>query len=509
MFIIDFGFNVNFNILIIMSSEKMIPIKKKIFNVYRGRNEELWGYCNLKGEILIYPRFSSVSNFNTSGIATVNYKVESKYNIGSDVAYFGALIDIKGDEFNKIPYKRLGTENLNGGILASQEGVLAKEKTFFIDIEENNFDFFFDGFNDGIIVYERYIEFKKHILISKNSKVFFQSDKYSIIFRIDTDQFLGKRTDGYLNKFDLFNSRGERLEVSSLSIKNKKEFGIQIYYYTKNRHLNINEKFGFINSEGEVIIQFDLDFLSPFYRGVAKFRKGQKLGLITKSGEVILEENNILIEFSGPLQSWRLIKDGGVFFLDENQNYFLESFQNSFGLNKEVNIIPVCNGTEIKSSFMNEYGIQMFSISIEKIKELTKNFVLYESEGKMGGMTLQGVCIFKPIYESINYLHKDIFLIKDGDFVQVVSISLGGLIKLNWMDLSVFSGSRYEHLKYNLNGYSLYINYSLKICEIYANLFDDKNPIEIFTFDGKVIGEIDHNISYPNIDYLLGEDFNF
>lgn len=494
-----------------MGLDKLIPFKKDVYNEYYEKDVERWGFCDFQGNIKIYPRFTSVSKFNKSGYAIANYQVESRYNVGSDIEYFGALIDIVGAEFNRTKYKKLEQVNLNGGIFATQYGTLSKECAFFIDVEENQYDYFFEGFNDKLRVVERYIDFKKHFLVLKNSDVLFKSDKYIDIFRINLDQFLGKRKDGYLNRFDLINLNGELVEIQNLSIKNKKEFGIQIFHFTKNRQLNINGKFGFVNNEGDVVIPFEFDFLSSFRNGVAKFCRDDKAGLITINGELILEEPNLLVEFSGPIGTWRLIKDGGIFFLDKDEygEFYLSSFLDSFGLGREISVIPISSGIEIKSSFFNQYGVKIFALRLSEILEITRSFVLYKVNGKMGGFNFQGTKIFEPIYESIHYLHKDIFLVKEGDCVQLISLSNGQVMKFFWKELVVYSKLKNEKLRYNLSGYSIYIDYSLKVCELYNNLFEEKNPAEIFTFDGEIIGNVNNIISYPNVDHILGDDFSF
>ena len=54
------------------------------------------------------------------------------------------------------------------------------------------------------------------------------------------------------------------------------------------RNIDYEEKFGFVNSQGEEIIPTKYDFASNFNNGVAIIGKGKKFGLVNKKGKIIL-----------------------------------------------------------------------------------------------------------------------------------------------------------------------------------------------------------------------------
>ena len=55
------------------------------------------------------------------------------------------------------------------------------------------------------------------------------------------------------------------------------------------KYINDSNKYGYIDKNGKVVIDFKYDFASEFSEGLARVKKGEKYGYIDKNGNVVID----------------------------------------------------------------------------------------------------------------------------------------------------------------------------------------------------------------------------
>ena len=55
------------------------------------------------------------------------------------------------------------------------------------------------------------------------------------------------------------------------------------------KYINDSNKYGYIDKNGKVVVDFKYDFASEFSEGLARVKKGEKYGFIDKNGNVVID----------------------------------------------------------------------------------------------------------------------------------------------------------------------------------------------------------------------------
>lgn len=295
------------------------------------RNKALWGFMNLKGEVIIKPKYKYCRDFN-SGIAKVGAKV---------------FINLKGEKLLiKVPNYTLSRE-FNDGMLAIKVGMnwgfVNTLGELVIQTEYNDVTDFYDGYALAINKNETFVldkNGKETKVITKDKiksvhhfsegmapiqvglKYGFVNEKGVIIIE---PQFLSvgyfsnglawARTNnnklGYIDTkgkwviepkfyatriFDkksgrtrvkdksgwgYVNSKGEILRIKEAQVFNDFEDGLCA--------LRVNNLWGFIDGDGKWAIEPKYTAVTSFTNGFAGVRVKEKWGVINQKGEMVLQ----------------------------------------------------------------------------------------------------------------------------------------------------------------------------------------------------------------------------
>ncbi len=235
----------------------------------------------------------------------------------------------------------------------------------------------------------------------------------------------------YMKDFDI--QRFESFEKEFPEYPFKEELiKDQILFFENYFPVIIEEKFGFMNSQGHVVITPEYDEAGPFQEGLSVVMKESKYGVINKKNErivdfiydqisefingraiVLMDENYSVIDRSGRMISNEVFKDINVF----NSKFFValkDSIYQFYDLNlnqvktkayQEVG--TVINGIAIVQN-ENQFGLIDSSLSeiivpqFNELQRVNLSLFIYSLNGKKGVLNEKGLKITEPLFDDIS-----------------------------------------------------------------------------------------------------------
>jgi WG containing repeat len=203
-----------------------------------------WGYCNIKGEMIIAPEYRLCSDFTPEGLAAIFRELGKDY-------YF---INLKGE---RVPTEITGYRLVNTGTHIK-------------------------GFSDGMVAVRNgdwgYMDTKGHLAIPM---------KYDLVHDFNGGSSIARKKGKYV----VLNKKGEEFPVDADDMR---DFSEGMAPFIK------DGRFGFVGADGKVVV-------APIYRFVGAFKNGYawvkgedlKIGFIDKTGTMIIKPQfNMVGDFS-------------------------------------------------------------------------------------------------------------------------------------------------------------------------------------------------------------------
>lgn len=294
------------------------------------RKIDKWGYCNQEKKIIIECKYEAVRPFN-EGRAAVNangkwmfidnkgHVISNTYDDVQDFLYSRApvkfnsqwgVIDRSGNEVVVPMYRYIGkffdgrswVMNDNGHV-----GVIDCNGKLVTQIQYN----FFDEYENGVALAATWGDTSQYEFINRKGQItrlpgyqYVQglSDGLSVVRRDSLAGYINKRgkliipiiyTEAFFFREDkAYVKQGEH----SLIINKKGKWLFRINYevdraaavYSCNRlAVHDSSKWGYLNENGEEIIELKYDFTNTFKRGIAAVKLNGKWGFINKNGKQI------------------------------------------------------------------------------------------------------------------------------------------------------------------------------------------------------------------------------
>jgi len=164
--------------------------------------------------------------------------------------------------------------------------------------------------------------------------------------------------------------------------------------------IKVNDKYGFINTHGEVIIKIEYDYVSSFINGLALVIKDEKKGFINTKGEVIgkikydeirsYSEGFALVKKDS---KWGIINAKGEVIGKIEYEHIDDSFSEGlFQVRKDK-----------KKGFINTKGEVVGKIEYDEISFVSEGFIGVKKDGKWGYINIKGEVIVKIEYDEIDY----------------------------------------------------------------------------------------------------------
>lgn len=338
-----------------------------MYSPYENRNIEKWGLCSLNGEVVLEACFDEVGGYGSGLVSVAKTFRENGY----DEQLWG-FVDIKGNVVINFKYAYAGT--FSHGIAQ----VSCKKHGSYI------------SYNNPQSYLGKSITTSKLGLISTNGK---------------------ELTDFVYEKF---------MEHSSGDI-------LAYYYYQNDSPILITAK-GAIYCENDNIYLYGYDWCSSIYHGLCIVMKGQRYGIVEKSGAV----------------SFPLSEMGDVKIATNPEGYIAFSKYEVFrDVTKDGRIITCLDGNRIE-----------LPVGIHWCDEWIDGFIAVESNGKWGLLNSEFVFVLETKYESIQYIGNKRVLCcsneNDKDSYSIYSIETGLFMHLPYDICSHFeNGCAIVGRKYN------------------------------------------------------------
>ncbi len=319
----------------------------------KPEGSKTWGFVNLKGEMVIPATYSKVGEFTADGLAPV-----------FEVEYY--FINSKGEKLE------------------------SEVKDFRL---KNFMGFGIRGFNEGLAPIEVN---KKWGYLNTSGKLVIPA-KYDYVTAFKE----GVATAKVGSQWYILDKQGKEIEVNIPKLKNLRDFvnGYAIFD-------NLDKKFGFINTKGEVVIEPKFTSVGDFHAGLAWAKNEQKLsGYINTTGEWVIEPTyNATHDFdekSGMalvkvVNEWFYINKAGVALkLDFDK---IDDFHNGMAIARKNE----------KVGFIDNTGKWSIEPLFEAARDFENGHSAVKSNGKWGIINTKGEWIIQPAYDAI----RDVVLIK-------------------------------------------------------------------------------------------------
>ena len=323
----------------------------------KSAGAELWGYANLKGEMLIAAQYTKCTAFSSDGFAAVFNEKTKQY-------YF---INLKGE-------------------------IVSTEITDFKLISFLGFDV--KGFSDGLVAIN---QAKKWGYLNTSGKVAIPP-KYD-----DANEF----SDGFAavkigNQYFILNTKGEEFVVPGTDILDIKVFSEGLAPFK-----SINKLFGFIGTDGKIAIQAQFESVGYFNNGLAwaKTKEGL-IGYINPKGEWVIKPQFVSAKNfdseSGLArvkigEKWAYVNNAGeIMYMNDAES--IGDFSDGLADGKKNS----------KTGFFNNKGQWVIEPQFDDVREFKNGYAAVKKADKWGLIDKTGKIIIPISFSAI----KDVELVK-------------------------------------------------------------------------------------------------
>lgn len=345
-------------ILLILGLNSKTASCQKLIAMVKPYGSELWGYTNIKGELIIPAQFSKCFPFSEEGLAPIHNTKEKLY-------YF---INTKGEKL---------VTDINDYKLISIIGFDVK------------------GFNSGLAA------------VCQGKKWGFINTKGKVIIPIKYDEVI-EFYDGYGiaktgEKWFILNAKGEEFSVESTDIDNIKGFSEGLTPFKSKGKL-----FGFIGTDGKIAIPAQFESVGYFTNGLAwaKTVDGQ-LGYINTRGEWIIKpqfavgkdfDNISGLARIKQADKWAYVnKSGEIIHINDTEVW--GDFHEGLAEGKK-------NG---QKGFYDNKGKWVIEPQFDEARNFKNGYASVKKGDKWGVIDKEGKWVIQPVFSSI----RDFELVKE------------------------------------------------------------------------------------------------
>jgi hypothetical protein len=313
---------------------------------------KLWGYANLKGEIVIEAKFKRCDQFSKEGLAPI-------YDPASNKSYY--FIDLKGQV---LPLEITGFRLMS---------------TFMTDVPK--------GFSDGLVP------------VGLGSKWGYlnTAGKVAIPIKFDdvtefNDGYAVARNDG---KYFILDKQYGEHPVDDENIVKVKSFSEMLAPYESK-----NGKMGFIDEQGKIVIQAQFIAVGYFNAGLAWAKTvDKKIGYIGKNGEWVIQPQFELAKNFDPESGMARIK------VNEKMGFVNKKGELLF-VNDAEDIGDFTNGLcwgrkNEKTGFVNNKGEWVIPPQFEAVRHFKNGYAAVKKDDKWGLIDKEGKWVIEPSFDGI------------------------------------------------------------------------------------------------------------
>jgi WG containing repeat len=305
-----------------------------------------WGYCTIKGEMIVPPDLRRSSDFCPEGLAAVFARDGRDY-------YF---INVKNE---RVPTEVKDYRLVNAG-------------------------FFIKGFSDGLVPVKTshwgYMDPRGHLAFEAT---------YDMVHEFNGGSAIARRNGQHM----VLNKKGEEFPFKADDTRNFRE-GLAPFL--------IDGRYGFIDPEGKVAIAPAYKYASVFKNGYAWVKaldRQRQIGFIDKTGKWILEPQFSAV---GPFDSvyglaavkrgsvWGFINIKGEMVLTPDADYY-EDFSEGLAMG-------IKGG---KIGFFNDKGEWIIAPKFDKCRNFKNGYAAALLGGRWGAIDKTGEWVIKPQFKKM------------------------------------------------------------------------------------------------------------
>lgn len=272
----------------------------------RVSKNQKYGYINISGKEVIPCIYDYAFDFS-EGLALVKEDgkfgyIDTKGNIVIDFQYEDPLIRMRSFIFKSdVGLFKDGVSCVKKN---DKYGYIDKKGNVIIDFKFNSASAFYDG-----------LAYTDTGYIDKTGNVVINSDEYSVIFRDFSDGLACVKKN---EKYGFIDTKGN--VVIDFQYDKAFDFSEGLACVSK------NDKYGYIDKKGNVIIDFQFSDAHRFSDGLAYARKNNKYGYINKEGKVIIDfQFDDAFDFSEELALVK--KDNKYQFINKNGKTVIDKIE--------------------------------------------------------------------------------------------------------------------------------------------------------------------------------------
>ncbi|MBM3186804.1 MAG: WG repeat-containing protein [Bacteroidetes bacterium] len=238
----------------------------------------------------------------------------------------------------------------------------------------------------------------------------------------------------YFSGFDLAKFDSFEKEYPNFPFKEELKQD-KLVFYENYFPVAINEKYGYINSTGTIVINAEYDEVGPFKNGLAVVLKDSKFGVINKKNELVVDfKYDEIVDFQDGRaivslnQMYNLIdpvgKEISLNYLNDlvyfSNGIYVGLIDTSYRfLDKNLKVVSNLNCQEVGDLFtghaifqMNDkYGVVDSSLNVkipsqfDEIQRFNEGIFIYVLNNKKGLISVDGIKLTEPIYDDISELN--------------------------------------------------------------------------------------------------------
>ncbi|NQY12149.1 MAG: WG repeat-containing protein [Flavobacteriales bacterium] len=216
---------------------------------------------------------------------------------------------------------------------------------------------------------------------------------------------------GYLDQ-----DKEEQVNVNFSDIKAESEGLIPVKKFVGPWHISKFTKWGFANTQGELVLPHQFDNVGIFSEGLAYAKKGSKWGYINKKGDWVIEPIYTKCSNFNGNTAW--VRDGATFL------------------------------------FINKAGEQIFSQQFQSVESYIDTVAIAKLDGKKGLINLNGETLVDFKYDKIFSTNEPgVYIVRKKGKYGLISSSAEKITPLRYDKLLTFSEGRVAFRKDNKYGY--------------------------------------------------------
>jgi len=177
-----------------------------------------------------------------------------------------------------------------------------------------------------------------------------------------------------------------------------------------------NDKFGFINTKGQLVIPYLFDNAAEFYNGVAIVNVKSKYGLINKKGKYVLSPELDDIQFSNVQMGLIAFKKDGLYGLMNKKGKVLipNKFEHIDNFENEYVVVK----SNKKAGLINTNGDTIIPFKYDYLSDVCDSAIVFsknEYGSKLGLIDFNGNLLLKPEYDFICASKEHLFHLNKGN----------------------------------------------------------------------------------------------